>query len=100
MEKRSVMDKRDREQRDVLEHRGLGAIDGAMALILILLILQIWLVSATLNSYLGGFDEVVLPGAIISGILFLGCAGLYRFVTATERRSEAQRRESSDKLVA
>ena len=81
------MERSAKEQREVLQNRGLGALDGAMSLILILLIIQIWLVSATLNSYLGGFDEAVLPGAIISGLLFLGCAGLYRFVNDVEKRS-------------
>jgi hypothetical protein len=80
------MDTPATEQHNVTQSRGLGAIDGAMSLILLLLIVQIWLVSATLNSYLAGFDEAVLPGAIISGVLFLGCLGLYRFVTAVERR--------------
>jgi hypothetical protein len=80
------MDKQPMEQ-ETLRNRGLGAIDGALSLILILLIIQIWLVSATLNAYLGGFDEAVLPGAIVSGVLFLGCFGLYRFVTGVERRS-------------
>jgi hypothetical protein len=73
-------------QHIVYHNRGLGAIDGAMSLILILLIVQIWLVSATLNSYLAGYDEAVLPGAIISGVLFFGCLALYRFVTGVERR--------------
>jgi hypothetical protein len=74
-------------QHNVIRTRGLGAIDGAMSLILVLLMVQIWLVSATLNSYLAGYDEAVLPGAIISGLLFLGCAGLYRFVGGVEKRS-------------
>ncbi len=60
--------------------RGLTAIDGAMALIVILLIVQIWLLSATLESYLAGHGEVVLPAAIISALLFLICLGLYLFV--------------------
>lgn len=81
------MDIKHREQLDQSRRRGLGAIDGAMSLILILLILQIWLVTATLNSYLAGFDEAVLPGAIASGVLFLGCAGLYRFVAGVEKHS-------------
>ena len=34
------------------QRRGLVAIDGAMALIAILLIVQIWLLSATLETYL------------------------------------------------
>src|SRR5450631_4040124 len=62
------------------QNRGLTAIDGAMALIVILLIVQIWLLSATLESYLAGHREAALPAAIISGILFAACLGLYRFV--------------------
>jgi hypothetical protein len=62
------------------QNRGLTAIDGAMALIVILLIVQIWLLSATLESYLAGHREAALPGAILSGILFLLCLGLYLFV--------------------
>jgi len=62
------------------EKRGLTAIDGAMALIAILLIVQIWLLSATLESYLAGHREAALPGAIISAILFAACLALYRFV--------------------
>lgn len=60
--------------------RGLTAIDGAMVLIIILLIVQIWLLSATLESYLAGHPEAAAPGAIISGLLFLACLGLYFFV--------------------
>jgi hypothetical protein len=59
---------------------GLTAIDGAMVLIVILLIVQIWLLSATLESYLAGHREAAVPSAIISGILFAACFGLYRFV--------------------
>lgn len=62
------------------QNRGLTAIDGAMVLIVILLIVQIWLLSATLESYLAGHREAAIPGAIISGILFAACFGLYRFV--------------------
>ena len=62
------------------QKRGLTAIDGAMVLIVILLIVQIWLLSATLESYLAGHREAALPGAIISGILFAACLSLYRFV--------------------
>jgi hypothetical protein len=62
------------------QRRGLTAIDGAMVLIVILLIVQIWLLNATLESYLAGHREAAVPGAIISGILFLACLGLYLFV--------------------
>jgi len=71
--------------------RGLTAIDGALALITILLIVQMWLLTATLESYLAGHHEVALPGAIVSGVIFLICAGLYLFV----RRVDADARETS-----
>jgi hypothetical protein len=60
--------------------RSLTAIDGAMVLIVVLLIVQIWLLSATLESFLAGHREAAIPGAIISGLLFLACLGLYLFV--------------------
>lgn len=60
--------------------RGLTAIDGAMVLIIVLLIVQIWLLSATLETYLAGHTDAAVPGAILSVILFGACAGLYRFV--------------------
>ncbi|HLK61992.1 MAG TPA: DUF6755 family protein [Bryobacteraceae bacterium] len=62
------------------QNRGLTAIDGAIMLIAILLIVQIWLLSATLESYLAGHHEAALPGVILSGILFAACLALYRFV--------------------
>lgn len=65
---------------DPRQTRGLTAIDGAMVLIVVLLIVQIWLLSATLESYLAGHREAAVPGAIISGILFMACLGLYLFV--------------------
>jgi hypothetical protein len=60
--------------------RGLTAIDGAMVLIIVLLIVQIWLLSATLETYLAGHRDAAVPGAIISAVLFAACFGLYRFV--------------------
>ena len=62
------------------QNRGLTVIDGAMVLIIVLLIVQIWLLSATLESYLAGHRDAAVPGAIISGVLFAACLGLYLFV--------------------
>jgi hypothetical protein len=62
------------------QSKGLTAIDGAMTLIVLLLIVQIWLLSATLESYLAGHREAALPGAVISAILFAACLALYLFV--------------------
>lgn len=62
------------------QRRGLTAIEGAMALMIVLLMVQIWLLSATLDAYLEGHVEVVVPGAVVSGLLFATCGGLYLFV--------------------
>jgi len=62
------------------QNRGLTAINGAMVLIVVLLIVKIWLLSATLESYLAGRREAAVSGAIISGMLFVACLGLYVFV--------------------
>ncbi len=64
--------------------RGLTAIDGAMALIAVLLVVQMWLLTATLEAYLAGEDGAALPGVFASGILFAACVGLYLFVEAID----------------
>jgi hypothetical protein len=61
------------------QNRGLTAIGGAMSLIAVLLIVQIWLLSAALESFLGGNRHTALPAAIFSGVMFLICLGLYAF---------------------
>ena len=74
----------------------LTAIDGALALIAVLLIVQMWLLTATLESYLAGHQDVALPAAIISGLMFLCCLGLYVFVARIDAagRSEAEKSDS------
>lgn len=65
--------------------RGLTAIDGALSLIAILLIVQMWLLTATLESFLAGHREGVLPAALLSGILLAACFGLYLFIRGVDR---------------
>jgi hypothetical protein len=60
--------------------RGLVPIDGALSLIAVLLIVQMWLLTAALESYLAGHHETALPAAIVSGVLFLACLALFLFV--------------------
>jgi len=62
------------------QNRGLTAIAGAMSLIAVLLIVQVWLLSAALESFLAGNHHSALPAAIFSGVMFLICLGLYAFV--------------------
>jgi hypothetical protein len=69
------------------QKRGLVAIDGAMALLVILLVVQIWLLSATLEAFLAGHAGPVLPAAIFSGLLFSACFALNVFVARIDRSS-------------
>jgi hypothetical protein len=64
------------------QRRGLVAMDGAMALIVILLIVQIWLLSA-----LAGHIGAVLPATIFSGLIFSGCLALNFFVKRVDEDS-------------
>ena len=69
------------------QRRGLVAINGAIALIVILLIGQIWLLSATLETFLAGLTGAVLPAAIVSGVVFSGCLAVDLFVTRIDQES-------------
>jgi hypothetical protein len=65
---------------------GLSALDGTLALIAILLVVQMWLLTASLEAFLAGHDEVASPAAALSGVLFVSCLLLLRFVDAIDRR--------------
>ncbi len=69
------------------QRRGLVAINGAMTLIVIFLVAQVWLLSATLETFLAGHTGAVLPAAIFSGLAFLGCLTLNLFVTRVDQES-------------
>ena len=69
------------------QRKGLVAMDGAMALIVLLVIVQIWLLSAALEALLAGHTETALPAAIFSGFLFLCCVALTSFVGRVDRES-------------
>jgi hypothetical protein len=72
------------------QKRGLVAIDGAMALIVLLVVVQIWLLSAALESLLAGHSETALPAAVFSGLLFMSCVALTLFVSRVDRESRDQ----------
>jgi len=77
----------DVPNRQAAEKRGLTAINGALALIAVLLIVQIWLLTASLEALLAGHPEAAIPGAIISAILFVGVFALYRFSHRVDRQA-------------
>ena len=68
-------------------NRGLTAIDGALAMIAVLLIVQMWLLTATLEAFLAGHGETAVPAALLSGLIFLACTGLFLFIENVDAAS-------------
>ena len=58
---------------------------GVLCLILLLVVMQLWLLAATMNAYLGGDESVIWPAAVVSLCCFVFNASLLRGVQRTER---------------
>ena len=64
-------------------------ISGMLVFVLIIVILQLWLLTATMNAWLGGDDSVVWPAAAASaGGLALN-VGLLKYLGRIERTRRA-----------
>ena len=64
----------------------LTIVNGMLAFVLVLVVLQLWLLTATMNAYLGGDYSVVWPSAGASLACLLLNAGLLRYLYYIERR--------------
>jgi vancomycin permeability regulator SanA len=58
---------------------------GILSIVIVILMLQLWLVTATMNAYLGGDSSVPIPALIVSGIFLLLNVGLLRYIYRMER---------------
>ncbi len=58
---------------------------GMLAFVLMLVILQLWLLTATMNAYLGGDESVIWPAAGVSLLCLLLNAGLWRYLQRIEQ---------------
>lgn len=60
-------------------------INGMLVFVLLIVVLQLWLLTATMNAWLGGDESIVWPGlAVSAGGLALN-VGLYAFLRRLER---------------
>ena len=76
------------------------AIDAALLFVVVLLMVQMWLLTATLESYLAGHHDVVLPGFLLSLVLFGVSFAMYRLVARLDRAPErGERPEGSGPWV-
>jgi hypothetical protein len=67
-----------REQRVTIIH-------GMLILVLVVVVLQLWLLTATMNAWLGGDDSVVWPAAAASAACLGLNVGLFRYLVRMER---------------
>jgi len=58
---------------------------GMLVFCLVLVILQLWLLTATMNAYLGGDRSIIWVAAAVSLACFLLNAGLLRYLRRMER---------------
>jgi hypothetical protein len=60
-------------------------VNGMLAFVLMLVVLQLWLLTATMNAYLGGDESVIWPAAAASAACLLLNAGLLRYLYHIDR---------------
>ena len=60
-------------------------VNGMLAFVLILVVLQLWLLTATMNAYLGGDESVIWPAAVVSTACLTLNLGLLRYLYHLER---------------
>lgn len=68
-----------REQRTTI-------IYGMLVFVVILVVLQLWLLTATMNAYLGGDETIIWPAAIGSLFCLALNLGLLRYLYRMERQ--------------
>ena len=67
-----------REQRLTIIH-------GMLIFVLIVVVLQLWLLTATMNAWLGGDESIVWPAAAASAACLGLNVGLFRYLARLER---------------
>jgi type IV secretory pathway TrbD component len=60
-------------------------VNGMLAFVVMLVILQLWLLTATMNAYLGGDAAIVWPAAAASLVCLALNAGLLRYLYYVDR---------------
>lgn len=63
----------------------MGIVSGILSVVLIIGLMQLWLLSATMNAYLGGDHAVAWPALGASAACLLLNLGLLRYLNVLER---------------
>jgi hypothetical protein len=60
-------------------------VSGILCIVLILVLMQLWLLTGTMNAWLGGEESIVWPAAFASLCCFLLNAGLLWYLLQLDR---------------
>jgi hypothetical protein len=77
-------------RRPFTREQRLTIIHGMLCLVLTLVVLQLWLLAATMNAYLGGDASVVWPAALVSLVCFGLNAGLLYYLYLLDHAGRSQ----------
>jgi hypothetical protein len=72
-------------KRPFTREQRMGIVYGILSFVVILVILQLWLLTATMNAWLGGDESIIWPAAAASGVCLLLNVGLLRYLYHIER---------------
>ena len=73
-------------QRAFSRQQKMTIVFGILSVVLMIVVLQLWLLTATMNAFLAGQEAVILPAAIASLVCFGLNAGLLSYIYKMERR--------------
>lgn len=54
--------------------------NGILAIVVVLVVLQLWLLTASTSAYLGGDEDTAIPAAVVSVLCLLLNLGLLRYL--------------------
>lgn len=72
-------------RRPFAREQRLTIIHGMLIFVLVIVVLQLWLLNATMNAWLGGDDSIVWPAAAASAACLALNVGLLRYLVRIER---------------
>ena len=72
-------------RRPFTREQRLTIVYGMLAFVIVIVLLQLWLLTATMNAYLGGDESVIWPAAGASLLCLMLNIGLLRYLGRLER---------------
>lgn len=73
-----------RRRPKLIRSQRMTIVNGMLLLVVLIVVLQIWLLTATMNAYLGGDTQVVIPAALASILCLVLNLGLLRYLFRLE----------------